>query len=277
MAPDYTKTAEKQAEASRQATLDQTWANRPTQNTPWGSTSWEANAVNDPATGKATNRWTETETLNPELQKALSDQLSIQSGRSDIAGGMMDRVRSAYENEFDYSGLPQVPGTAEAAQEASYKRMGELQAPERAASAQNLELELSNRGFTPGSEGWGREMRRASDANSRQDLQNLLASGAEGRAQGQYQQGTRSASIAEQMQKRGMTLNELNALLTGNQVQQPNMPGFTAAGKSETPDLLGAASGQYGANMDAYNAKAGQSGQTASTIGSIAGIAAIAL
>jgi hypothetical protein len=207
----------------------------------------------------------------------LQDQLRIQSGRSDIAEGMLGRVKKEFGNEFDYSGLPTVPGTAEAAQEAAYKRMGELQAPERAKAASDLELKLSNQGFTPNSEGWGLEMRRAADQNARQDLGNLLAAGSEGRAQGQYQQGTRSSAIAEQMQKRGMSLNELNALLTGQQVQQPNMPGFTPSGRSETPDLLGAAAGQYNAGLDSYNARAGQQGQTTAAAGSLAGLAMIAL
>jgi hypothetical protein len=190
---------------------------------------------------------------------------------------MLDRVKKEYGSEFDYSGLPTVPGTAEAAQEASYKRMGELQAPQRAEDASDLELKLSNQGFTPNSEGWNREMRRASDENSRQDLANLLASGAEGRAQGQFQQGTRSAAIAEQQQKRGMSLNELNALLTGQQVQQPNMPSFTPSSRAETPDLLGAASGQYNAGLDSFNAKAGQQGQNTAALGGLAGVAMIAL
>jgi len=70
------------------------------------------------------------------------------------------------------------------------------------------------------------------------------------------QQNTlRQQAIAEQAQRRGMSLNEMNALLSGQQVQMPTMPTFNAAGRSETPQLLNAAQSQYSAALDAANAR----------------------
>ena len=70
------------------------------------------------------------------------------------------------------------------------------------------------------------------------------------------QQNTlRQQAIAEQAQRRGMSLNEMNALMSGQQVQMPTMPTFNPAGISQTPNLLGAAQSQYGAALDAANAK----------------------
>ena len=94
--PDYTGAAQAQAGASKEITNMQTWANRPTQNTPYGSTTWNANATTDPATGQAVTAWTQNTTLNPQLQDALNDQLSIQSGRSDLANSFMGRVANEY-------------------------------------------------------------------------------------------------------------------------------------------------------------------------------------
>jgi hypothetical protein len=65
----------------------------------------------------------------------------------------------------------------------------------------------------------------------------------------------RQQAIAEQAQRRGMSLNEMNALMSGQQVNMPNMPQFNQAGISQTPNLLGAAQSQYGAALDAANAK----------------------
>ena len=65
----------------------------------------------------------------------------------------------------------------------------------------------------------------------------------------------RQQAIAEQMQRRGMSLNEMNALLTGQQVGMPQMPRFNAAGASETPQLLNAGQMGYQANLDAFNAQ----------------------
>ena len=69
----------------------------------------------------------------------------------------------------------------------------------------------------------------------------------------------RQQAIAEQMQRRGMSLNEMNALLSGQQVSMPQMPSFQAAGRAETPNILGATQMGYDAALGQYNAQ--QAGQ----------------
>ncbi len=80
---------------------------------------------------------------------------------------------------------------------------------------------------------------------------------------GNFNQQLRQQQIAEMLQKRNQPLNELNALLTGQQVNSPNMPSFNTAGRAETPQLLNAANMGYQAQMDAFNAEqAGLGGLT---------------
>lgn len=70
------------------------------------------------------------------------------------------------------------------------------------------------------------------------------------------QQNTlRQQALAEQAQRRGMSLNEMNALMSGQQVNMPNMPQFNSVGISQTPNLMGAMQNTYQANLDASNAK----------------------
>ena len=83
----------------------------------------------------------------------------------------------------------------------------------------------------------------------------------------------RQQAIAEQMQRRGMSLNEMNALLTGQQVGMPQMPRFNAAGVSETPQLLNAGQMGYQASLDAFNAQ--QQG-LANTMGGLSNLASTA-
>jgi len=83
----------------------------------------------------------------------------------------------------------------------------------------------------------------------------------------------RQQAIAEQQQRRGMSLNEMNALLTGQQVGMPQMPRFNASGVAETPQLLNAANMQYQAGMDAFNAQ--QQGIT-NTMGGLSSLASTA-
>jgi hypothetical protein len=65
----------------------------------------------------------------------------------------------------------------------------------------------------------------------------------------------RQQAIAEQMQRRGMSLNEMNALLSGQQVQMPNMPSFNQSGLAQAPNIMGAMQNQYDAQLGAYNAQ----------------------
>jgi hypothetical protein len=70
-----------------------------------------------------------------------------------------------------------------------------------------------------------------------------------------FQNTLRQQAIAEEMQRRGMSLNELNALLSGQQVALPQMPSFVQSGRAQTPNLLDAAQAQYDAQLGAVNAQ----------------------
>ena len=84
------------------------------------------------------------------------------------------------------------------------------------------------------------------------------------------QQNTlRQQAIAEQAQRRGMSLNEMNALMSGQQVNMPNMPQFNQAGRSETPNLMGAMQNTYQANLNAANASNAGIGNALSGITSL--------
>ena len=65
----------------------------------------------------------------------------------------------------------------------------------------------------------------------------------------------RQQAIAEMLQRRGTSLNEMNALLNGQQVQMPQMPSFNTAGLAQTPNIVGALQSQYDAQLGAYNAQ----------------------
>jgi len=104
--PDYAGAAREQAQASVEQTNMQNYANRPTQNTPFGSQNWQTQAVTDPATGQQVTQWTQNTTLAPQAQRALDSQMALQQGRSDLAQGFMGRVADSYQQPFDWQNLP---------------------------------------------------------------------------------------------------------------------------------------------------------------------------
>jgi hypothetical protein len=71
----------------------------------------------------------------------------------------------------------------------------------------------------------------------------------------EYQNKLRQQAISEQMMRRQMSLNEMNALLTGQQVQMPTMPQFNGSAASQPTQYLPAAQMQGQAQLDAFNAQ----------------------
>lgn len=69
-----------------------------------------------------------------------------------------------------------------------------------------------------------------------------------------YQNQLRQQQIQEEMLRRNQSLNELNALLTGSQVSQPNFQGYNQAGYAGGTDYSGAAQNQYQSTLDSFNA-----------------------
>lgn len=283
-APDYTAAAKAQGDASMANTQLQTEVNRPDIITPWGNQTWSEGTD---------NKWTQTTTLSPEEQQALDSQQRIQQGRSEGAETLLGQAVGNFQNPMDWNNLPDRSGNVEAGDLKAFSFGGsgdyrqraqdavwQLQKPMLDQERGALESQLANQGLARGSEAWNNEMRRMDDKTARAQLQAIDSGRAESNqafgqdlSAGQFNNNTvlqelqaaiqaggfnntnRQGAVGEQTLQRGQTLNELNALLTGQQVNMPTMPTYNAAGKAETPNLLGAAQNQYDASLDAYNAR----------------------
>mgnify|MGYP003636783075 CR=1 FL=1 len=112
-APDYTGAAEATAESSRELATANTTANRPTQITPWGTSSWASSAGRDPSTGLPVTNWTQNLELSGQQQEALDSQMAVQAGRSDLAEGLIGRAGAELQNPMDWNGMPAPAGTPE--------------------------------------------------------------------------------------------------------------------------------------------------------------------
>lgn len=329
--PDYTAAAEKQGESSKEVTNIQNFANRPDQVTPFGNQTWSTQATVDPATGQKVTKWVQNTTLNPASQQALNDQQALDAGRSQIAGGMLNRVSSEFAPTMDWSkfqkggAAPNAGGVNtkldlsgaqkidpsqkyyDQAGDAVYKQFSDRNEPVFQQQQAQMATQLRNQGLNPGDEAYDAQIKNLSqqqnDARTNASLQATQAAGSEaarmqgmdvgahnvqtGDAAQQFQYGNagnsqqfnqnlqganyqtqlRQQQIAEEMQKRGFSLNEINGLLNGQQIGMPNMPGFNAASKSDTVGYSDAAKSQYSAAQDAANA----SNATISGVANLAG------
>jgi len=246
-APDYTSAAVAQGASSKAATTDQTWANRPDLNTPWGSQSWDSASTIDPSTGQPVTKWTGNINLTPAEQASLDSQQRVTQGRSETAEGLLGQVAGATKNPFDWGAMPSTPGSVGEAQQNAFKTMsGNLQ-PGRGQQEEAMHARLLASGLPEGSEAWKRAGQQLQDQWSTQDKGLMGQAMSEGRADVTTQSGIRQQAIAEEAQKRGMSLNELNALLTGQQVNMPAGMGQapnTTAGAAQSINYLGAATAQ---------------------------------
>jgi len=303
-APDYTGAAEAQAASSREVTEQQTWANRPNQVTPFGNQTWQSTPTRDPTTGQTLNRWTQTTTLDPDMQSALDDQQRLQAQRSGLAGSLYGRVADEYSQAPNYSNYEQLGQTPQAmsfgggekysqdAEDALYGRFESRNEPQFARASEAKRTQLYNMGLKEGDEAYDRAMGDLSteqqDARLQAQYQSTIGAGAEAaRMQGMdisagqagygqqmqsanYQNQLRQQQIAEDMQRRGYSLNEINAILTGQQVGMPTMPSFNQAQRSDATQYSQAAQQTGQANLDAFNAS--QAGINAA-IGGVSGLA----
>lgn len=200
--------------------------------------------IYDPDSG-----WTSTETLTPEAQNALNQQLALNTKFGEVANIGFDRARSIFENpELDVSGLPQrAIDVGQTAQQAILSRLN----PQLSQQEDALRTRLANQGITLGSEAYNREMalqsQRANDLQMQAALQGI-----------NLDQANRSAALQEQAYMQDRPLNLINALRSGNQVQAPQFQQFAQQATTAGPDLLGATQAQYNAQVEAANARNAQ-------------------
>jgi hypothetical protein len=327
--PDYAGAANAQAQSSREVTEQQTWANRPTINTPFGQQTWAVQPTWDPSTGQYINSWTQNTNLTPESQAALDSQMRLQQGRSDMAEGLLNRSRDEYGQPMDWSQFQQLqtsldapeyqseniqrsigntPDYVKSAEDAIYGQWSARQEPRMQQQSEALRTRLYNMGVQEGDARYDQEMQRLTqdqgDARQQAQYQATIGSGAEAqRMQGMdaqsgnfansaaqqalqqqlalgnqrfgqqqtaagFQNTARQQQITEEMTRRGFSLNEINAILTGQQVGMPSMPGFNAANRSEGTQALQAAGMQ---SQDAWNAYNAQQQATQGTLSGLAG------
>ena len=276
-APDYAGAAQMTGAENKALATQQTWANRPAINTPWGQQTWTAGSGTDPSTGQAVTNWSQNITLSPEQQAANDAQQRITAGRSSTAEGLLGQVASATSQPFDWSGMPGVPGSVKSAQDDEFQRQSALLQPGRTQQINDAETRLANMGLPINSEAYNRAKMQLQSQFTQEDKSLMASSSAQGISNLHAQQGLRSQGIAEEAQRRGMSLNELNALLTGQQVTMPqgmSAPPNTTANQAGGSGFNAAADaqGRYGVGVMNANNQAPQD-DWGSALGGIASIA----
>lgn len=238
----------------------QSYANRVNTNTPWGSQQYSTRSVIDPSTGKPVTVWDSNISLDPRLQGALNAQMGTQQNLSQLAQGMSGGVADALSQPFSYGGIAAAPDYRTAMNDAisaNYNQATSRLDPQWDTREEQARTRLMNQGLDPGSEAYTAAMgdlgRQRNDAYS-SAMANAITQGNQ-TAQTQFGIGMqgRQQALSEYERQRAQPLNELQALLAGQQVGMPTFPDTAAAGSYQ-----GAGQQQYQALMNAWNANQAQ-------------------
>jgi hypothetical protein len=167
----------------------------------------------------------------------------------------LDRARASAQNTLANQGLDpnseaykaqmQSVSDAEARAHLAAIQTGQSEANQsfnQDLSSANLQNQNQSTSFNQSAQG-----QSAQNTSLMQQLQAGISAGG-------FNNTNRQASLAEQLQARGQPLNELNALLSGQQVSMPTMPSFSLSGNAGGTNYTGAAQNQYSAALDSTNA-----------------------
>lgn len=237
--------------------------------------TWQANAM--PVAPDANTFWSEgnadqptvTQTLSPSQQQLFDAQNRISQNLAGVAETGLNRVAGGFEQPFDTSTLPQrqtsVTGDYGADRQAVTDALLARIEPQFQRDEELMRTRLTNQGIPVGSEASNFDLDTLNRARNDARMQAVLSGGQEqsrlfnmGLANANLGNQGRQQAIQEQAYLRSLPLNEINALRTGAQVQNPQFQPYQGVSLGQTPVMQGAmAQGQ--ANQQMYNNQVGQS------------------
>jgi hypothetical protein len=314
-APDYTALAHTQAGLDAQANEAATRANRIDQTNPWGSLTYtqtpgefdqagydaamaKHNAdltaqqqrtfdPNNPAAflsmlkkppslvapdrsqfeGETT--WSQEMKLDPALQSQLDQMRGMTST-------MMGNVNTG---PIDLSGAPEMGEADFGAVSQVQDQIRQFMQPDldRRRASQEAAMIAQGVGGNTGGEAWDRTQQQLGRNENDAYLQALMPAMQEYGNIYNRKMGNRNQWLGEQQYMREQPMNELMAMLRNqDSIGMPQFNPVPQQAGSRAADVLGAGQQQYGAAMDAANAKAANKSATMGTIGSLAGTAMMA-
>lgn len=235
--PDPMQTAAAQTGSNIGTAISSGVLSHTNQNTPYGSLSWSQNGsykYTDPLSGKTYDlpQFTSTQTLSPQQQKILDQTQGAQLNLGSIAN-----ERSSFLKDY----LKQPFSLDNSAIESRLFDLGKGQLdPVFAKGQQDLEQSLANRGVKMGSQAYTQSL---GDFNKSKGgaYNDLLLRG-------------HATAAQDLLTERNQPLNEISALLSGSQVQQPNFMSTPQANVANT-DYAGLVQSNYQNQMQAYQQK----------------------
>jgi len=287
-APDYAAAATAQGVANEKAATQSNVSNNPNIISPYGNQTVTWNSTGAPGN---VPQATVTQTLTPEAQATLEAQQRVQNQFANLGetgiGNAQGTLSKAFnpnlpnlQTGLDTSGVAAMPVNAGMTGQAAI--MSRLQ-PQIQQQQEALAQQLANQGITPGSEAYNNAMRtqgqQQNDLLQQAALQGInldMSANAQGYNQalqsGQFGNTALEQSLAQQTALRNQPINEVTALMSGSQIQNPQFQAYTGSNVAAAPVFQGVQA-QNQAAMDLYGIKQNAANANMQALASIAGSA----
>jgi len=279
--PDYKGAAVAQGEANVEAARLGSKLSNPNMYTPYGTQliSYDGDQP------------TIRQTLTPDAQKTLEEQQKVQyqlaslSGKgATLASNVLDKPFSFggpdVQTSLDLSNVAKMPVNAGmTGQEAIMSRLG----PSLARQRTSTETQLINQGLRPGTEAYDNAInllgQQETDARTQAVLQGInldIGANQQGYGQalesGKFGNTAQQQALAQAIQGRQMPLNEITALMSGSQIQNPQFGAYSGSTVQAAPIFAGTqAQGQY--DMTKYAQDVSQANAATAGLYSLGGAA----
>lgn len=202
-APDPVQTAQAQSQYNTNTAITQQLLNFVGQSNPYGTVSYDQTGSTSfvGADGKTYSlpKFTQTTSYTPEGQAIFDQTMKAQNNLATTAANQSNQVKDTLSNQFSFDNQD--------AANWAYDLGSQRIIPQQQRDQASLEAQLVNSGIRRGTQAWDSELTRLTQ-NNRDQLNQLALTG-------------RSQAFNEAIQTRNQPLNELNALLSGSQLQNP--------------------------------------------------------
>ena len=270
--PDPWETASAQTQANQSQSLSQLFMNMMNQNTPYGSQSYDQTGTwsyYDPILQKQVElpRFTQSTQLSPEQQKIFDQQQQLQRLLGNIAFQQTGKVGDILNTPFNFKG----PGVqydvgpkdfSQDRQKVEDALMSRLN-PQIERDRAGLETQLVNQGLARGSEAFNQAMEQQGKGATDARMQAILAGGQEQSRlsdllmrQGQFRNAAQGQGFQEALTERNQPLNEIIALMSGSQIQQPQFGGTPQTGMNGV-DIAGLINQEYQSKLQGWQSQMG--------------------
>ena len=251
-APDYAAAAREQGEANVEAARATAQLNNPNVISPYGTqtVTYQGDIP------------TMTQTFSPEQQQLYEKNNQVQQLLAQLGITGAGVLGDVIGGNIDFGSLPSGPGDSQATRQKVIDAMMGRANEQFAQREEDTQSQLVAQGIRPGTEAYGREMTRIDQARNDARQQAEIAAGGEASRDFQMDAERRRVGLAELLAGRQTPLNEITALISGSQVNNPfaQVGGYQGGAAQQPAPVFQGTQAQWQADMDRYNQQAAGAG-----------------